>query len=56
MENLTEEEIKFLIIGVRLQIDECEKQLHHYDPDIRNIYEKKKKELYELWQKLETKS
>lgn len=53
MEGLTREERKFLIIGVRLQIDECEKQLHHYDPDIRNIYEEKKKKLYAIWQKLE---
>jgi len=54
MRNLSEEEIKFLIIGVRLQIDECEKQLHNYDPDVRNIYEEKKKKLYNIWKKLET--
>ena len=52
----TDEEIKFLIIGIRLQIDECEKQLCNYDPDVRNIYEEKKRKLYDLWKKLETKS
>jgi len=53
MEGLTIEERKFLIIGVRLQIDECEKQIHNYDHDVRKIYEDKKKGLYELWKKLE---
>lgn len=52
----TDEEIKFLIIGIRLQIDECEKQHCNYDPDVRNIYEEKKRKLYDLWKKLETKS
>jgi len=53
MEKLTKEEINTIIIGIRLQIDECEKQLHNYDIDIRQVYEKKQKGLYRLWEKLE---
>jgi hypothetical protein len=54
MENYSNEELNILIIGIRLQIDECEKQrIHNYDPDIRKIYEDKRKNLYELWKKLE---
>lgn len=51
----TSEEIDFLIIGLRKQIDECEKFQHSYDYHIREFYTTKSKALYELWNKLESK-
>lgn len=53
MKEMTKEELNFLIIGIRLQIDECDKQIHNYDTNVRNIYEEKRKDLYKLWDKLE---
>lgn len=53
MENLTKEDIKYLIIGIRLQLDECDKQDSNYDINIRNIYHDKRKILYDLWKKIE---
>jgi hypothetical protein len=53
MENLTKEEIKFLIIGLRMQLDECKEQVNNYDINVSHIYEKKMKFLYELWKKIE---
>jgi len=51
--DFTKKELEILIIGIRLQLDECTKNKTHYDNDIRVIYIKKEKELYELWKKLE---
>jgi len=54
MENLTKEDIKYLVIGIRMQVDEAEKQARtNYDINIRTIYENKIKILYDLWGKLE---
>jgi hypothetical protein len=54
MENLTKEDIKYLVIGIRLQVDEAETQVRtNYDINIRTIYENKIKILYDLWGKLE---
>ena len=49
----TQEELKDLITGIRFQIDECEKNITHYDNDVRVLFETKRNRLYDLWKKLE---
>ncbi|MFW6226244.1 MAG: hypothetical protein ACOC3V_04745 [bacterium] len=49
----TQEELKTLVIGIRLQIDESEKSKYHYDKDIRDLFNKKRDNLYHLWEKIE---
>jgi len=51
--DLNKEELATIIIGIRLQIDECDKQTHNYDPNVRKIFEDKMKYLYDLWKKLD---
>jgi hypothetical protein len=51
--DFTKEEIEILISGIRLQIDECDKNRTHYDPTVRELFNNKSEKLYLLWKKLE---
>jgi hypothetical protein len=53
MKNMELEDVEYLIIGIRMQLDECDNNRSHYDPNIVKYFDEKRKILHKLWQKLE---